>query len=203
MPSRNIERQFVEDSFYHVYNRGVNKRRIFMDDVDYAVFLNLLKRYLSDDQAQDVKGREYISLQNDVELVSFCLMPNHFHLLLYLHTPTGITQLLRNVTTSYSVYFNKRHGRVGHLFQERFKASMIDNEGYLHHISRYIHLNPVGFRTWEYSSLPYYLGTKSASWVKPERILELFKNREEYNAFVNDYAANDNMLEEIESELAG
>jgi len=174
-----------------------------MDDADYVVFLNLLKRYLSDDQAKDVKGRKYTSLHDDVELVSFCLMPNHFHLLMYLQTTTGITQLLRNVTASYSVYFNKRHGRVGHLFQERFKASMIDNEGYLDHISRYIHLNPMSFRTWEYSSLPYYLGTKSASWVKPERILQLFKDSEEYNAFVNDYVANDTMLNEIESELAG
>lgn len=202
MPSRNIEKIYVHDTFYHIYNRGVNKRRIFIDDQDYAVFLNLLKRYLSETAIKDSKGRTYESLHGKVELVSFCLMPNHFHMLLYLHEPAAITRLLRSVVGSYTVYFNKRHGRVGHLFQDRFKAVEIDNDSYLSHISRYIHLNPVSYKTWDYTSLPYYLGEKYATWVQPDRILELFDNVEQYAEFVDDYVANKEMLDEIKRELA-
>lgn len=193
---------YVGDNFYHVYNRGVNKRRIFMDDQDYRVFLNLLKRYLSETPIKDPKGRIYESLHGKVELVSFCLMPNHFHMLLYLHDPKAITRLLRSVISSYTVYFNKRHGRVGHLFQDRFKAIEIDNENYLSHISRYIHLNPVSYKTWEYTSLPYYLGEKFANWVQPERILELFNSVDEYAEFIDDYVEYKEMLDDIKQELA-
>jgi putative transposase len=173
-----------------------------MDDADYAVFLNLLKRYLSAQPTKDAKGREYTSLHDELELLSFCLMPNHYHLLLYLHNPDAVTKLIRGVASSYTVYFNKRHGRVGHLFQERFKASKIDNDAYLTHISRYIHLNPVSYKTWEYTSLPYYLGEKHASWIQPGKIMELFKDTAEYAAFVDNYVENEEMFDEIKSELA-
>lgn len=202
MPSRNIEKQYVEDSFYHVYNRGVNKRRIFIDDKDYAVFLNLLKRYLSFTPVKDSKGRTYESFYDKVELVCFCLMPNHYHILLYLNEPSAITQLMRSVISSYTVYFNRRHQRVGHLFQDRFKAVRIDNDSYLTHITRYIHLNPVSYKTWDFTSLPYYLHEKSASWVRPDRILELFSDTQDYAEFVDDYIANKEMVDEIKNELA-
>lgn len=202
MPSRNIEKQYVEDSFYHVYNRGVNKRRIFIDDKDYAVFLNLLKRYLSFTPVKDPKGRTYESFYDKVELVCFCLMPNHFHMLLYLREPPAITQLMRSVISSYTVYFNRRHQRVGHLFQDRFKAVRVDNDSYLTHITRYIHLNPVSYKTWDYTSLPYYLNEKSASWIRPDRILELFDDAKDYSDFVDDYIANKEMVDEIKNELA-
>lgn len=173
-----------------------------MDDQDYAVFLNLMKRYLSDSTIKDSKGRVYPSYNSKLELLCFCLMPNHFHLLFYLHDSDAITKLLRSVGSSYTVYFNKRHNRVGHLFQERFKASIINTDSYLTHISRYIHLNPVSYKTWEYTSLPYYLGEKQASWIQPERILELFDSRNEYGNFVDDYEANEEKFEEIKQELA-
>lgn len=201
MPSRNVEKIYLAENYYHVYNRGVNKRRIFMDEEDYAVFLNLLKRYLGKG-AVDKKGRHYVNLNGKIELLSFCLMPNHFHLLFYLVEPTALTQLMRNVTTTYTMYFNKKHGRVGHLYQERFKASRIDNDAYLTHIARYIHLNPVGYRTWDFSSHPYYMGDKYATWIHPERILELFSSRQEYADFVEDYESNKQLFDEYKQELA-
>lgn len=201
MSSPNRVKIYAPESFYHIYNRGVNKRVIFKDDYDYSVFLNLLIRYLDDEPVKDNKGREYESLNGRLELLAFCLMPNHFHLLIYQHDPEAMTRLLRGIGTAYSTYFNKRHGRIGPLFHERFKASLIGKDQYLQHISRYIHLNPEDYRNWEFSSLPYYLGQKNAAWVKPSRILEMFDSGE-YPKFVRDYEAHKRMLDEIKSELA-
>lgn len=201
MPSRNRLKFYASDAFYHVYNRGVEKRRIFQDEEDYAVYLNLFKRYLSNHPVFDRSGREYEHLKDRIELLCFCLMPNHYHLIIYVHDETAMTRLLQGVNTSYTAYFNKKYKRVGPLFQDRYKASNIFSDSYLLHISRYIHLNPENWQKWPYSSLSFYLGNKKAEWLSPERILELFEG-DDYQAFVSDYEANKRALEEIKSELA-
>ena len=201
MPSRNRVKAYIPKSYYHIYNRGLNKQHVFVDNYDYSVFLNLLKRYLSKEPAKDKTGREYQSLYGQLELVAFCLLPNHFHLLIYQSNPEAITRLMRRVGTAYSMYFNKRHKRNGTLFQERFKASYISRDEYLLHISRYIHLNPEHYLKWEFSSLPHYLGIKGAEWVKPKRILDLFEG-DDYSGFMKDYESHKRMLEEIKLELA-
>lgn len=193
---------YLDETYYHIYNRGVNKRRIFIDNEDYTVFLNLLKRYLSNTPIKDNKGREYTSLFDRIELLSFCLMPNHYHILIYQKDSLAITSLLRSVATSYTMYFNKKYKRVGPLFQDRYKASLVSNDAYLMHISRYIHLNHKDYKNWEFSSYPYYLREKNASWVRPDRILELFSNTQEYIDFSDDYIEYKEMLDQIKSELA-
>lgn len=201
MPSKNIEKDYLEDAYYHVYNRGVNKRVIFKDSQDYAVFLNLFKRYLSKNSAKDDKGREYDWLYERVEVLSFCLMPNHFHILVYQHDKDAMTKLMRGILTAYTMYFNKKYKRLGPLFQDRFKASRITEDAYLMHISRYIHLNPSSYKTWEFSSFPYYIGSKKAEWVRPERILELFEMTS-YEDFVADYQEHKQVLDDLKHELA-
>lgn len=187
MPSKNRVKDYVPFNYYHIYNRGVNKQNIFEDDEDYTVFLNLLKRYLGDLPEKDPQGREYPWLSGQLELLAFCLMPNHFHLLIYQdENEKAMTQLMRGVLTSYTAFFNKKYKRVGHLFQDAYKASLIDDQTYLEHISRYIHLNPYEWENYEWSSLPYYLGSKQAAWVKPDKILDIFEG-ESYNDFVADY----------------
>ncbi len=116
MPNRNIVKIYSPDSYYHIYNRGVNGRTIFKESGDYAVFLNLLKRSLDDQPAKDKQGREYPWLHRDIELLAFCLMPNHYHLLVYQKDDkNAITKLLiRGVCTTYTVYFNKKYRRAGH-----------------------------------------------------------------------------------------
>ena len=79
MPARNIVKQYDVDSYYHVYNRGVNKRKIFVDDEDYVVFLGLLKRYLGSGNEKDKYNRDYQSFYEELDLLAYCLMPNHFH----------------------------------------------------------------------------------------------------------------------------
>lgn len=203
MPGRNINKLYLEDTYYHLYTRGVNKRPIFYDDEDYSVFLNLFKRYLSDKPVKDKQGREYPTFTNEVELLAYCLMPNHLHLLVFQVDTQAIAKLMKCILATYGMYFNKKYQRVGPLFQSRFRASMITNDSYLQHISRYIHLNPKNYKKWAYSSLPFYLGNQKAEWCKPKKIMELFDNMPKlYGQFVSDYEENKKVLDEIKYELA-
>lgn len=201
MPGRNLIRFDSDKSFYHVYNRGVNKQLVFLDQNDYAVFLNLLKRYLGASPIKDNKGRNYPWFGDEVELLCFCLMPNHFHLLLYQEQKGAVSKLLQALTTSYGMYFNKRYKRVGPVFQGKFRASWVTGDSYFEHISRYIHLNPANYKTWEWSSLPYFLGSKQADWIKPATIMNNFTTRQ-YRQFLDDYRAHTESLQEIKYVLA-
>lgn len=204
MPAKNSIKDYAADSFYHVYNRGVEKRQIFLDQADYAVFLNLLKRYLSGESERDTSGRLYADLSGKVELLAFCLMPNHYHLLLYQHEPDGMESLLRRVNTTYSGYFNHRYDRVGALFQAAYKASRITNEAYLWHISRYIHLNPRLWEDYQFSSLPYYQGRMTAPWIKPNRVLALHEDRsQDYMSFLREWVDIEQDDSDIKPFLAG
>jgi len=202
MPGKNVVKRYGEGEFYHVYNRGVNKQVIFNDKEDYAVFMNLLKRYLDDQVSIDNRGNVYENYSDRVELLAFCLMPNHFHMLLHLKEGTdGITELMRKVSGSYTTYYNKRHNRVGHLFQGVFKASRISDDSYLSHISRYIHLNPKNHLSWSYSSYPLFIGSATAGWVKPEQAM-VGMGYEEYKKFVEDYVDYKKTLDDIKHQLA-
>lgn len=201
MSSRNRIKIYVPEAYYHVYNRGVERRVIFQDDDDYHVFLNLLKRYLDKEPAKDPSGREYDTLYGRLELLSYCLQPNHYHLLIYVHDAEAMTRLFRGVNTAYTKYFNKKYNRIGPLFQDRYKASHILGDSYLLHISRYIHLNPRDWRKWPYSSLDYYLSRKNAGWVHPQRLLQLFEGNS-YLSFVEDYQDVKKVMDDVKAELA-
>ncbi len=220
MPSKNSTKVYSPESMYHIYNRGVDKRIIFEDEKDYAVFLSFLKyALLSEDEISRSKSVDTTQISDSsrfnlrraglfgkVELVSFCLMPNHFHLLLYQYDVDGITRLMRSVATGYSLYFNKRHKRSGTLFQGRYKARMIDSQEYWDHISRYIHLNPLeisdNLTSYQYSSYPYFVGDKSAKWLRPGLVLDGFKSKQEYRQFVIGYIPKRKELKDIEHLLA-
>jgi hypothetical protein len=98
------------------------------------------------------------------------------------------------------MYFNKKYGRVGPLFQQRYRASRITDDTYLLHISRYIHLNPDRYKNWQWSSLQAYIGTNDCDWVRPDRVLELFSG--DYQQFLEDYKNRRDILERIKHELA-
>ena len=216
MPRRNTVRKFIEEGVYHVYNRGVEKRKIFLDEQDYAVFLHLLKYYLSPiDPTKNhplmefqgfsvVRPRPLTNLVKEIDLVAYCLMPNHFHLLLQQHSEDGVTKLLSKISTTYAMYFNKRYKRVGYLFQGPYRAVYVERDSYLLHLSRYIHLNPVELTggtpvNYPYSSYPYYLELKHAGWVKPNIVLSFFDKSNlipflshypSYQKFIEGYSEN-------------
>lgn len=193
MPAKNSIKQYVENGYYHLYNRGVEKRNIFLDDQDYSVFLGYIKQYLEPHEGSDPK-----SLMDDIDLIAFCLMPNHFHFLAKQKTIDGITKFMRAICTNYVMYFNKKYERVGTLFQGKYKGVLVDNDAYLLHLSRYIHLNPTKIGSDpknSFSSYSYYLGRKQADWLKPDEIMSFFKNARRtslkdylsYESFVDDY----------------
>lgn len=191
MPKKNSLKVYIKGGYYHVYNRGVEKRKIFEDSQDYKVFLKNLKEALSPPpKPEDIKitftlrgfpfkgvPRLPKNFSKEIELLAYCLMPNHFHLLIRQTNPGSMQSFLTSISTRYSMYFNKKCSRVGTLFQGPYKAVLVSNEPYILHLSRYIHLNPSKYAhnlLSAYSSYADYLGERHTAWVKKEMILSFF-----------------------------
>ncbi|PIP55841.1 MAG: hypothetical protein CO183_00020 [Candidatus Zambryskibacteria bacterium CG_4_9_14_3_um_filter_42_9] len=143
---------FAVGEFYHIYNRGTEKRLIFLDDTDYIRFLSLL--YLCNSQSvihrsnhSNISLNDLLTLPRGellVDIGAYCLMPNHFHILLRERIEGGISIFMQKISTAYTMYFNKRYERNGSLFQGRFRAEYLNTDNYLKYIFSYIHLNPIG-----------------------------------------------------------
>lgn len=142
--------QIAPKEFYHLYNRGIEKRKIFLRHSDYDRFVALLYLANQTDPA-DLKyqGRSFAEITGTrtgdqlVDIVVYCLMPNHFHLLARERIEGGIAKFMQKVTTGYTMYFNKKNERTGSLFQGTYKASHVDDDRYFRYLVSYIHLNPV------------------------------------------------------------
>lgn len=214
MPSRFTVKQLVENGYYHVYNRGVEKRNIFCTKSDYKYFLFLLKSYLTspDELEKTKKGlnpqQKLSTLQrgryeSEIDLLAYALMPNHFHLLLQQRSKEGLSGFMKSVSNNYTSYFNKRYDRVGPLFQGRYKGVLVKSDEYLIHLSRYIHLNPRAEKEKNrnplqgFTSYEDYLGTRSTDWLKADIVLKMFLDPENltiekhasYREFVENYNA--------------
>ena len=201
MPSRNILKIDIPKSYYHVYARGRGKQKVFRDENDFEMFLNLFDRYLSKRAKSDSYGKPYPHLLGEVSLLSYCLMGNHFHLLLYQENEGAMSALMRGVMTSYSRYYNAKYSLSGSLFESRYKASRISSDEYLMHVSRYIHLNAKDWMAYPHSSIhSYYMG--APEWLDPTRIIEIFGSLPVYADFLNDYAGYKESLDIIADELA-
>ncbi len=151
-------------ALYHVICPGNNRQAIFRDDGDRKRYLEKLSLYCQ---------------KKNVDLLAYCLLPNHVHLLL--ETPEGnLSKLMQAFQTSYTVSFNKRHSRTGHVFEQRYKALVVDKDNYLLQVSRYIHLNAVAARIAErpqqyrWSSYPSYLKGGGVVGLKTEAVLGYF-----------------------------
>lgn len=194
MPAKNAIKVYVSDSYYHIYNRGVEKRTIFEDTQDYKVFLSYIKysllpppkpentRIIFALQGENFKGIPRLpkNFSDEINLLAYCLMPNHFHLLVKQKSKKSIEKFTRSIITRYSMYFNKKYERVGSLFQGPYKAILITEDAYLLHLSRYIHLNPSEFNDNlinAYSSYTEYLGLRKTKWVKPKFVLDYFNKK--------------------------
>ena len=216
MPSRNSRKTYVPGGFYHIYNRGVEKRNIFEDKQDYGVFLSYLKVYLTPkdiDKLQNtlsdskvpwiekdkvIKQLRLNNFSDEIKLLAYCLMPNHFHLLVHQKSADGIDRLMNSLNTRYVVYFNKKHKRVGPLYQGVYKAVLVKTDEQLTHLSAYIHRNPaqsfsindlqdMSFRilTKQPSSFPEYLGQRKTSWIISKDILKFFSSSNTLTSYEN------------------
>ena len=201
MPQKNSRKIYYENAFYHVYNRGVEKRNIFLDRDDHLAFFHFLKTALSPIQGGTLPRNRRKKFHDKIDLMAYCLMPNHYHLLLRQKTISGLTEFIRSLSTSYSMYFNKKYRRVGSLFQGVFKATDIRDEKYLLWVSRYIHRNPPDFQTYPYSSYYDYLSKRKTDWLNTHLLLEFFESKrmsreKNYQEFV------DNTKEETPSDFS-
>lgn len=201
---------FGNSEFYHTMNRGVEKRITFLDKRDYQRFLETTDyyRFKNPPTRFSFRNRPSILKKNSsnsvlVEIICFCFMPNHFHLLLKQVEENGISIFLSKLTNSYTKYFNTRHKRIGPLFQGSFKAVRIENDEQLIHTSRYIHLNPLidylvkDLRVYQYSSYPQFLGLKDG-FCKTHYALDHFSSPSAYEKFVLDQEEYGRTIKKIE-----
>lgn len=206
MPSRIIP--FVNNEYYHIYNRGVAKAPIFLLNRNYQQFLHTLLYYQYADipirlSLFDPKKYIYSPKNKLVEIVCYCSMPNHFHLVLKQIQEGGITRFMGLISNSYTRYFNTKNQRVGPLFQGEFKAKLVNTNEQLNHLSRYIHLNPLvayltkSLTSYRWSSYLEYIGASDTKFFSKEIILDQFPNREDYRRFVLDQIDYQSTLEII------
>ncbi len=202
MPAQNLFRADETGTYCHVYNRGIEDKILFNDEQDYEVFLGYLRDYLSvpaDTEATkkvfSINGRTFRGTPhqpknyfNQVVIVSYCIMPNHFHLLVYQITKGSLEKFIRSLCTRYSMYFNKKYQRTGPLFQGPYKSVQIKDEASLLYLTRYFHISG-------HSSYREFLGARATSWVKPNVVLSFFdraktdflKGTGSYKDFVEKY----------------
>ncbi len=187
--------QFVTNEIYHIYNRGVEKRTIFLSEKDHQRFVRSMERFNDIVPATNLHRP---CLKSDfkrekplVEILCFCLMPNHYHFLLRQLIDRGITEFMRKIGTGYTNYFNLKNNRVGPLLQGKFKAVHLKTEAHLLYLPHYIHLNPLDLRmpewrekkirnvegalkfleSYRWSSYPDYIGKKKfPSVITPDFI---------------------------------
>lgn len=183
--------KFAKNHIYHIYNRGVEKRNIFIDDDDRQRFIHYLFELNDKENAnnltfyfnQSAGEIEPSCLKKErrprkllVEILAFVIMPNHYHLLLKEREDGGIVKFMQKLGTGYSMYFNKKYERVGGLFQGRFKAVLINKDAHFMYLPHYIHLNPLYLnyggstsivkkldflKNYRWSSFPDYVGKKN------------------------------------------
>lgn len=204
---------FSIGEYYHVYNRGTDKRMTFLNPKDYDRFTALLYMCNSSDQIrinlQEKSLHKLLVTKRSHKLVdigAYCLMPNHFHILLHECVENGISQFMHKLGTGYTMYFNKKNDRTGSLFQGVFKARHVDTDQYLKYLFAYIHLNPIKLiqsdwekvgikdlneaerflREFKYSSYPEYIHLK-----RPEKDIiekgafpDYFENKENFQAMI-------------------
>lgn len=190
---------FITNNYYHLFNRGVEKRTIFLNDQDFQHFFQTLYYYqFSGPKPRFSTYRRFRVQDFDknpkiVEINCYCLMPNHFHLLIKQLQEDGIKEFMQKLINSYTRYFNTKHNRVGHLFQGMFKAVPVETIEQLLHLSRYIHLNPYvsdlckDLSDYPYSSYPGYIGQIENPLISSESILTFSKDSLKYKEFVSDH----------------
>lgn len=210
----------VNNEYYHVFNRGINKRPIFLNKRDYERAFDVLQYYsfatiklrfskflqLTKEVRQQFWNSMIKEKQRLVTIICFCLMPNHFHFLLRQEKENGISRYMSNFQNSYTRFFTTKRRGIGPILQGQFKAVRVEDENQLLHLSRYIHLNPYtsfvvkelkDLVVYPWSSFPEYLGKTSTTIRDKQVILSHFKDAGDYQKFLFDQADYQRELNQI------
>ena len=148
----------IEIGYYHVINRGVEKRKVFLDSADHHKFMSLIEEF---------------KLDHNFVIHAFCLMANHYHLLIEVKQK-NLSTIMHKINSRYSNYFNKKYNRVGHLWQGRFKSWYVKDQRYLTNLTKYIEQNPIraGITT-KIGDFPWSSSTTSSMNLTVDEALEL------------------------------
>lgn len=196
MPAKNSVKRYVPGGYYHLYNRGAFKLDIFRDDQDYRTLLSQFPRYLLPPDQPRIGPDPH--LHEQIDLIAYCLMPNHYHFLVRQNNRTGITDFIRAVFTNYATYFNQKYNSSGTIFQGKYKAALLETSELFIHVARYIHQNPYSLHgdwiTYPYSSANH-LKSMTPAWLKHELLLTEFdQDSSQYIVFVDQAEENDEEL---------
>ncbi|OGD67332.1 hypothetical protein A2442_01025 [Candidatus Campbellbacteria bacterium RIFOXYC2_FULL_35_25] len=186
---------FSEGEFYHIYNRGTDKRIIFDEKRDYLRFITLLylcnnteKIHINEYAKKGFNLLSLLKVQKEntlVEIGAYCLMPNHFHLLIREKVEGGISNFMQKLATAYSMYYNSKYQRTGSLFEGKFKATHVAKDNYLEYLFAYIHLNPVKLIDSKWKE----------NGIKDKKKTKKFLENYEYSSYL-DFIGKNNRIEE-------
>ncbi|MEK7116744.1 MAG: transposase [Patescibacteria group bacterium] len=209
---------FAENEHYHIFGRGINKEKIFIDEQDRIRFIFLITHFQSPIKIYNISwytkafiksgsfnfsakksGTEEILKKRNVELVAFALMPNHFHILIKNLEDRILSVYMHRILTAYSKYFNAKYNKKGHVFEGPFGAVLVENNNQLLHLSAYIHKNPKEIKEWtnNYDKYPYssyqdYIGSNRwGDLLVTDIILKQFKDWVKYKDFVSTSVAKE------------
>ena len=180
---------FTQGQYYHIYNRGAGKAKIFFNDGNYQYLLRLVKEYHQ---------------QHGATIIAYCLMPNHYHFLLRQESDEPLSKFMQVLFNSYVQALNIQQGRTGTLFEGRFKQKCVDKWEYLLILCRYIHRNPVEANMvkkpedWVYSNYREWVGLRNGMLVESHFVKDHFSSPEEYVNFVNDVEDEKKSYEKIQ-----
>ncbi len=231
MPSKYYQRLFTPNYHYHLYNRGAHKQNIFQEENDYIAYTDILKYYHRFPQGKPQSWLErhqsYQShrdntapprkvpnlaepISSSFQIVAFCLMPNHFHLLIKQITspipPNNLTNFMRRTSITYAMYYNNKYQHSGTLFQGKYKNILVEHEPQLIHLTKYIHRNPLAFlpknklANYPHSSYTHYLNQKTHKWLSSNEILSFFSQKHpqlNYQHFVEETADDHEHLTDL------
>lgn len=195
--------------YYHIFNRGVEKRKIFLTEGDYRRFLVCLKEFNRPDPIQSLYRMSQLPvavkplrmkplrMKKIVEIIAYCLNPNHYHLLLKQLSPDGISEFMKKVGGGYTAFFNYRNKRSGVLFQGSYKSVRIKSNAHLLYLSVYVNNNhhihgysKKGKEIWKYSGLAEYMGKSKTTLCSKKLIEEHFKNARDYYEYVKENSSH-------------
>jgi putative transposase len=193
----------VSNNYYHIFNRGVEKRKIFLNGNDYLRFLESMREFNNVKpifslhlhnqlKKKGVVGVGHLQEKELVEIICYCLNPNHFHFILKQIAENGISEFMKRIGGGYTNYFNCKYKRSGVLFQGKFKSVHIKTNAHLLYLSLYVNKNHnihgYGNGIWEFSSLPDYIGKRKDNLCDMSVILEKFKDPKDYADFASKNA---------------
>lgn len=207
---KRIQASISTDTYWHIYNRGFEKRLIFKNARDYERFILTIfacraeSTYpdLSRLHSKSISLEAKVALINEfvdgdpewVDIICFCAMPNHFHLLLFEKAPGGISKFIQRVENGYTKYFNIKYDRTGYLLGSSFHRILVDRNEYLLHLSRYIHRNPIEILSsvrdlinYPWSSYQdFVIKNRWGKGLSPAVVLDQFRNGDEYKNYVSE-----------------